>query len=345
MLFIVKRLVPVFLFIFIAIASFGGILSFIKHQDQLKRQQNSENDTISIVTDMQEDMLEKLGNLFYLESGVHIKVIHFNENDLSSGKIEKTDIYLTSQQNLLKLKKLKKLQPYSSESTDTIFNLFKDQQDFWTGLWIDPIVFAVSSNFEGKHPNFNYNWTDVMIRDEIKLSLTDFIATEMSEDFLMSLVEHFGVIETFYLLDRGQSHIVQYGKYLSTPARMVGMGKCDIGISSYNEVKKMQKEKIPMSIIYPTDGVPWYLYGIAISSNSASPDKAKQFMNWLLDPANYKDLMTENGYQYIFVNDISENPDSHGKELKYWDLKKEYDDIGKNELLNQWMEKIRFGMN
>ena len=340
-----KRLIPVFLFIFIAVVSFGGILNFAKHQEQLKTQRNNRAETISIMTDIQADIIEKLGIIFYEQSGIQIKIIPLDKEAIVSGKSGSADIYLSSQQNLSFLKKKNKLESYSSENTDTILNLFKDEEAFWTGLWIDPIIFAVNPGFDAKHPNFEYSWTNVFINDEIKLSLTDFIATEMSEDFLMSLVEHFGNIETFYLLDRGQSHILQYGKYLSTPARMAGMGKCDIGISSYNEAKRIQREKIPVLTIYPTDGVPWYLYGVGLSTDSNHPYKAKQFINWLLSPENYKNIMRENGYQYIFVNDIDETPDVHGGKLQYWELQKKYDNKGKDKLLNQWMEKIRFGRN
>ena len=64
-----------------------------------------------------------------------------------------------------------------------------------------------------------------------------------------------------------------------------------------------------------------------------------------MSPENYKNIMRENGYQYIFVNDIEETPDVHGVKLQYWELQKKYDNKGKDKLLNQWMEKIRFGRN
>lgn len=73
-------------------------------------------------------------------------------------------------------------------------------------------------------------------------------------------------------LSEGNSHIVQYGKYLSTPSRMAGMGKCDIGISSYNEAMRAQKENLPLQIMYPTDGTSWYLYGIGLSADSKEPE-------------------------------------------------------------------------
>ena len=124
---------------------------------------------------------------------------------------------------------------------------------------------------------------------------------------------------------------------------MASMGKCDIGISSYNEAKKIENEKLPVFILYPTDGVPWYLYGIALSADSKYLDRGERFINWLLNPVRYKGIMKDKGYHYIYINDIGISPDINGTKLKYWELEKKYTDEGKKILLNQWMDKIRFG--
>lgn len=84
-----------------------------------------------------------------------------------------------------------------------------------------------------------------------------------------------------------KAHIVQYGRYLSTPSRLVGMGKCDIGISDYNEAIRTQREKIPVTIFYPTDGTGWYLYGVGLSRESKDSDDAK---NLLIGYANQKNI-------------------------------------------------------
>lgn len=46
------------------------------------------------------------------------------------------------------------LVPYASAQTDTALNLFKDEECYWTGLWVDPVVFAVNEDYVRKHPAF-----------------------------------------------------------------------------------------------------------------------------------------------------------------------------------------------
>lgn len=95
----------------------------------------------------------------------------------------------------------------------------------------------------------------MLTRKSVQLSMTDFIAADMAEDLLMCMAEHFGINETFQLLYQAQGHVVQYGKYLSTPSRMAAMGKCDIGISGLNETLRTRNENMPVTIIYPEDGL------------------------------------------------------------------------------------------
>lgn len=53
--------------------------------------------------------------------------------------------------------------------------------------------------------------------------------------------------------------------------------------------------------------------------------------------------MEDNNYHYIYLNDEDAKPDKNGTELTYWDLQKKYSDEGKKEILDYWMENIRFG--
>ena len=57
---------------------------------------------------------------------------------------------------------------------------------------------------------------------------------------------------------------------------MAAMGKCDIGISGLNEVLRTKREKMPVMIIYPEDGAPWYLYGTGLLAESAHPERGER---------------------------------------------------------------------
>ncbi len=341
-----KRLFSVLLFLLLACGSFFGIWQYGKGQEEKKREVIHPIDKVAIFTDLPTGLLEPIGEAFYAEKGVQFDISYFTAADLLKGNKEsesKADVYISSQDILMKLKDQSRLSPYASQYTDTALNLFKDEDACWTGLWVDPVVFAVNRDFSRTHPAFAYTWSEVFDRQSVNLSMTDFIAADMSKDLLMCLAEHFGPEYTFFLLARAQQHLVQYGKYLSTPSRMAAMGKCDIGISGLNEALRTQKEDMPVTILYPEDGSPWYLYGIGLAADSAHPERAALLIDWLLEANHYKSVMEKNRCYYVYVNDDRIKPDAAGVTLNYWELEKKYFDEGRKDLLNQWGEKIRFG--
>lgn len=159
----------------------------------------------------------------------------------------------------------------------------------------------------------------------------------------MALVEHFGEEGTFQRLRDASAHIVQYGKYLSTPAQMAAMDKCDIGISGLDEAKKVQQEGLPVRIIYPEDGTFFYLYGAALARDGSQAERAADFIDWLLDSESQEAQKEQNSYHFIYVNDAGMPVDDAGTKLSFWALEKQYTELGKKELLSRWLQEIRFG--
>lgn len=121
------------------------------------------------------------------------------------------DLYVASQKTLMALKEKNLLEPHVSDRTDTVLNACKDGEGYWTGIWLNPAVFAVNVEFASAHPAFFYTWDEVLSRQSVRLVMTDFIASEYSEESLMALVEHFGEEGTFQRLRDASAHIVQYG--------------------------------------------------------------------------------------------------------------------------------------
>lgn len=340
-----KRLFSVLLFLVLILAAFVGIVNFAEKEAEQKRLSRIPSETVTVYTDMPSGVLETLGKFFYIERGIKMNVVYMSSSMLLQGANAQNppDVYITSQENLIKLKKLHKLKEYSSSETDITLNLFKDNEYYWTGLWIDPVIFSVNRDFYTLHPAFSYTWEEVFYRKFIRLSMTDFIAADMAEDLLMCLAEHFGIQESLEMLRIAQMHIVQYGKYLSTPSRLAAMSKSDIGISSYNEAMRTKSENMPLTIIYPEDGTAWYLYGEGMSASSTQPDKAQILLDWLLTAYRFKEDLRQIQFFYLHVNDKEAAPDVAGNKLVFWPLEKNYFDEGKKDLLTQWGEKIRFG--
>lgn len=344
-----RRTWPVILFLALVLSVFSGVF-YILQKETADRQEREAADavpeeTLLVCSDIPEELLKLISDSFFKEEGIRLDITSVPTAQLTerirSG--EAPDIILTSQGILQDLKRKHLLRPYLSQDTDTVLDEFKDTDGSWTGIWLDPVVFAVNSDFAAQHPEMNYTWDQVLSRPDIRLSITDFVASDMSEDFFLSMAEFYGTDETFRKLKEAAPHVVQYGKYLSTPARLAAMGKCDIGISGLNEARRVMQEKLPIRIIYPSGGTSYYLYGAALGLGQKHQDQSEKFMDWILSSGYYRRLLAANGYYYEYTNGLEEHPDFRGAEIYFWPLKKQYTEEGKKLLLNQWINEIRFG--
>lgn len=340
-----RRLGAVLLFIAVAAAVFIGIFYYAGLRHEQKQEEETPVLRVTVYTDLPQSALQVFDEPFYKETGIHLSVTEMTRDQMT-GRIQngnRPDLYLVSQDFLQELSREEILLPYTSDRTDTVLNDFKDENGFWTGVWVNPAVFAVNTEFADLHPAFSYTWDEVLLRQSVRLVMTDFIASGYSEDGLMSMVEHFGTDGAFDRLRQAAPHIIQYGKYLSTPAHMAAMDKCDIGISGYNEARRVQQEGLPIRIMYPDDGTYFYLYGVGLDRNSSEKGKARRFIDWILSSEDREEVMNKANYYYVYVNDTRMPEDDRKMKFSFWPLQKLYTIEGKKELLDRWVQNIRFG--
>lgn len=341
-----KRFLAVLAFLCLAAGIFWGLFRYAGMREEQKRQEDRAAviPQVTVATDLPAGALQIFAEPYYAERGKRLVIREMPKADIlaAAEKGDAPDLYLLSQDALLALRDKGKLSAYVSDKTDTVLNAYKDEEGYWTGVWMNPTVFAVNIEFADKHPAFYYYWDEVMARQSVRLIVTDFIASEYSEDSLLSLVEHFGEEGAFDRLRRAMGHTVQYGKYLSTPAHMAAMDKCDIGISGYNEAMRVKKEGLPIRIIYPEDGTYYYLYGAAVASDAKDAKGAEELLDWLLS-GTVRGRMEANGYDFIYVNDLKLPEDDQKMKLTLWELDKKYTESGRKALLDRWVHEIRFG--
>lgn len=339
-----KRFIAVLGFLLMAIAVLAGLYHIaVKRTEYRKAEQK--HDILRVYTDMPSAMIQVLGDQFLKDTGIQLEIVPLTSDQILNDSLktaQPADVIITAEETLQQLDISEKLQPYSSEETDTVLNMYKGKNDTWTGVWLNPAVFVVNHEYFITHPGFPYTWDQVMGRQLVRLSFTDFIASAESSDLLVSLTEHFGEDGAMSRLSDAGRHVVQYGKYLSTPARMVALNKADIGISGYNEALQVKNDGFPLNIVYPDDGSPWYLYGIGISSGSEHKDHAEQFVDWLLSTEENKKVLQDAGYYYVFTNDGNLPLDDRGQTYTPWELEKVFFREGRNSLRNKWVDQIRF---
>lgn len=114
--------------------------------------------------------------------------------------------------------------------------------------------------------------------------------------------------------DALNSNIAYYGKRGSDPKNKVSSGEFAVGISYIDASIEQAAEENDLTIVYPSDGMPWVPEGVAVFKNAENVDAAKYFVEWLFSSDDHLRQLAEieqkNGIKVI-------KPSIEGIELSY----------------------------
>lgn len=230
--------------------------------------------------------------------------------------------------------------PYLSEQTDSVPNEFKDGEGAWTGVWYDPMIFCVNSDYLRTLPRIPQTWDELAQYPDVRIGMTDLLAADAAANLYFSLLATYGEQATFRLMAALHPKVVQYVKFLSTPVRMAGMGEVDVALAVQSETLRYMNNGYPLQIIYPTDGTSYMLTGAAMLRDDYEP--AATFADWLLgDEAQ----ITLQGAGIFFVPANSGTLTYKmlaGKNIALFDAPTLYTAAERRALLDRWLRDIRF---
>ena len=179
-----------------------------------------------------------LSEVYERENHVRVNFVPMNSNEIvqkirddsvSDPTVVRTvDIVLTDSRILRAAADLNLFTPYTSEAVDAVRDTFKDEQDRWTGIWYDPIVFCANKDFLRTTVNLPDTWEKLSKAGKIRVGVTDFLAADASSNLMMQMIANFGDAKTYEILAGIHPKVVQYAKFLSNPVRQAGMGEVDI---------------------------------------------------------------------------------------------------------------------
>ena len=118
------------------------------------------------------------------------------------------------------------LQPYVSESTDSVSASFKDASAAWTGIWYDPVVFCANRDYVRTVPRVPNTWTELATMQGMRVGITDFFAADASANLFFSMMSQFGDAATYDIL-RGV-HADGRGTGRGSKERGAGRGLCGV---------------------------------------------------------------------------------------------------------------------
>lgn len=329
----------------IALAIFVGSLFYYGHQIELQRKVNRDAPPLAgeivVYTDIPSAVSTMLAKKYQDTYHVKVKVLPLTETQLAERlqkkkTLEDGDIVITSTENLHIGYNNKMFNSVVLPITDLVSTKFKNEEGCWVGLWYDPIVFV---EYEKQAIT---TWSGLIQPGPWTCIIPDFAATRTAGNILYSFVEVYGEDKAMNFFQELKPHVKQYSKYVGTAVRLVVLGEADIGIGTYSDACEYKARNYPIKIIYPQDGTPYMLTGVAMLKNSEHKMASRNFVAWLLSK-DVAELLQSQGLTYMYTNpEIKKAKDDLGEEIKLFNIVGNYTSEGKENLLKAWINKVRF---
>ena len=186
------------------------------------------------------------------------------------------------------------LEAVSFAAADELAAEFKDSEGYWFSKGITIVGFLVNNKLlEELKLEAPQTW-DELLKEEYagEIIMSNPAVSGTNYAVVNALLQTKGEAgwEYFEALDK---NIAYYAKRGSDPKNKVIADEFAIGISFIDGTIEALLKDYDVSIVYPSDGIPWVPEGVAVFKNAENVDAAKYFVEWLFSSDDNLRLLAE----------------------------------------------------
>lgn len=160
---------------------------------------------------------------------------------------------------------------------------FKDADNYWFSKGMTIVGFLVNDDLLAElNLTAPASWADLtneQYAGEIVMSNPAVSGTNYA--VVNAILQTMGEEAGWTYFESLNNNIAYYGRRGSDPLNKVIAGEYAVGISYIDRGVEALVAENPVSIVYPTDGMPWVPEGVAVFKNSENVEAAKYFVEWL----------------------------------------------------------------
>lgn len=251
------------------------------------------------------------------------------------------DLVLAERRTLNGLRLDGRLQAFSCLAAEVLPPAFKDGENFWYGAFYDPVVFLVNQGFSRTVGQERiHGWAE--LEDGMggaRVVMENLSNNNSTGNLLGALADRMGETQSLNYLWNVNRFVTHYSKFPFTPIRMTAVGDADLAVTRNSLVYKYLESNFPAYVVYPEEGAPVDLYGVAVFKEARAAEACGAFTAWLLQDAEAQRVsqMQNTGFFFLLPQGgRAAEPD------KLW-LNNSYLLYGpQEELKRKWLEKVRF---
>lgn len=324
---------------------FIGVVFFI-----LKLNLSNTQDELTIYVGLSEDHAIKVIEAFEKQTGINVHYISLSNGEILSRIRAERESPTTSvwyggpADTFIHAKKEGLLRSYFSKNANEIDDIYKDNQGYWTGIYLGAIAFVSNNNWlleNGLTPPIS--WNDLLSPHyKGMITISDPTTSGMAYTLLSSLVQLWGEEEAFSYLKQLDEQVNTYTRSGRIPGRYVGMGDTGVTIIFAHDAIKLYKEGFKnITITFPEEGTGYEIGAVGIIKGAPQLEEAKLFVDWVLSKEAQEIGKTVGNYQYLTNRyAISPSESTFIKDLNLIEYDHEWSGINRQRLLKRWEEEI-----
>lgn len=175
------------------------------------------------------------------------------------------------------------LEQVNFEGTEDLDPNFKDAENYWFSKGLTIVGFLVNNQILGELSlEAPKSWDDLLdpkYQGEVIMSNPAVSGTNYA--VVNALLQTKGEEDGWKYFEDLNKNIAFYGRRGSDPLNKVAAGEFAIGISYIDKTFDQLIEENDVSVVYPTDGMPWVPDGLGVFKNAENVEAAKYFVEWL----------------------------------------------------------------
>ena len=250
------------------------------------------SEVVSAYTTMEEPLAKELFDEFERQTGIRVAWVRLSGGE-ALARIEaesanpQASIWVGgvgTQHIEAKIKGL--TEPYRSRAADSIPSIYRDTEDYWTGLYVGPISFAMNTQRAAELGlEMPMSWADLIKPEYTKQVRVAHPSTSgTAYNMVTTIIRVHGGDEdaAFEFLKKLDNSIEQYTRSGAAPGRSAAIGEIPIAIGYLHDQVKLRIEGAPTEITIPSDGTGFETASMSLIKGGPDPLNSKKLYDWVL---------------------------------------------------------------
>lgn len=162
---------------------------------------------------------------------------------------------------------------------------FKDEDNYWFSKGVTIVGFLVNNHILGELSlEAPKSWDDLLNPDyEGEVIMSNPAVSGTNYAVVNAILQTRGEDAGWEFFEELNQNIAFYGRRGSDPLNKVTAGEFAIGISYIDRTFDQLIEENDVSVVYPSDGMPWVPDGLGVFKGSENVEAASYFVQWLFN--------------------------------------------------------------